>query len=269
MKALYNDQFVALDEFAVGHDSRVFQYGDGLFETIAVIDGKPRYVQHHLERLKKGLEILQIQPKVPLSEEGIQLAIGRLMTENTIANRARAKLMIWRSNGGTYTPANNQGEVFLKILPASQPGQAKSLATCTTITNMASLLSGLKTMSALKYTLAALEAQQMKVDDLVIKDINGNISECLASNIFWVHQGQYYTPALSTGCIDGVMRRVILESLAHKGQAVNEVEAPIEVLHSAQHIFTTNAMGVVPVTLFSDRMLAPHPAPEMIHSWVD
>ena len=122
------------------------------------------------------------------------------------------------------------------------------------IRNQYSVYSSFKTLSSLKYVLAGQEMLRKKADDIIIMDHEGNVSEALYSNVFWRKGNDYFTPSIRTGCIDGTMRKFIMQKLKEELIPVHETQRPIETLLDADQVFLTNSMGIFTVKSIEDRV---------------
>ncbi|WP_256432898.1 aminotransferase class IV [Spirosoma foliorum] len=92
--------------------------------------------------------------------------------------------------------------------------------------------------------LAGLYKQQYTFDDVILLDTNGNLAECLASNLFWYGNQTLFTPSLQTGCINGIIRRQLLRLAPSVGITVSEVTYKPAVLTQAEAVFCANVMGI-------------------------
>ena len=147
---------------------------------------------------------------------------------------------------GLYMPSTDTTERLLTIDVAEfNRVNSISLAGFSEKTiNFPSLTSAFKTMSAAKYVLAGLEKRDKKLDEIILTDHKGYVSEALNSNIFWYKDKRYFTPPLDTGCIDGIMRNWIISELTAEGYSFEEkLILPIDLL-KADCIFTSNATGI-------------------------
>ena len=106
-----------------------------------------------------------------------------------------------------------------------------------------SAISGFKTCNALPYVLAGIAKTQSEADDMILLDVHGNVSECMASNLFWTRGNTVYTPSLFSGCIEGVMRRRLIQVLKTAGHTVEEGLFPKEALLRADRVFCCNVAG--------------------------
>ena len=96
----------------------------------------------------------------------------------------------------------------------------------------------------MKYVVAGIEKVERGFDEIILLDHNGHVSEALSSNLFWKIDQSFFTPPLSTGCIDGIMRNWLMSELKNKGFEVREELIHARDLLTAESIFTTNAMGI-------------------------
>lgn len=244
MKAIFNDMVVA--QLSLTLDDRGLQYGDGLFETIIVKNGSIQLVENHVDRLKRGMRALQME--VP-SYFTVAFFIEKItaLTEINQLNTMVVNIVVWRKPGGLYTPAWNQVNYLIKCRPYEEKEKTiRKMGICRSVSNTFQVYAAYKSNS-LKYVLAGLEKKEKALDDLIILDIKGNISETMDKNIFWQFGSDYFTPSLNTGCIAGVMREHLLASLIRQGKKVAQVESKPEVLKQADRIFACNASGIYEV----------------------
>ena len=226
--------------------NRAFQYGDGMFETMLAYNGQVKYLAEHMSRLKQGLDFLDVSIGNNLDHKILHKTILSLFEKEGKPTYARVKIIAWRASGGTYAPLNDSSETIITLEESSQKfiKEASKVSFCQDVKNIQTGYSKFKSVNALQYVVAGLEKRKLELDDVIILDTNGNISECLTSNIFWVKNGSYFTPSLSTGCIEGVSRNVVIRELGKRNASVREVECDIKELLSADHVFTTNASGI-------------------------
>lgn len=245
MKAIYNGEILNFKELKLSPDDRGFRYGDGLFETIAVIKNTARLLERHYERIVKGAEVFGFD----LTGFGLDQLIkscSELININPSLNAGKIRCSIWRKGEGLYTPPGSRINYLLTIHPQNsrKSHDFSEVGFCEKIRNYPSTTSLFKTISALKYVMAGLEKEERSLDDIIINDYNGFVSETLDSNIFMKKDGIYTTPPLATGCIEGVMRGWLIDELKSNQIPIEErLFIPNELLAS-ESVFTTNAMGV-------------------------
>jgi branched-chain amino acid aminotransferase/4-amino-4-deoxychorismate lyase len=105
-------------------------------------------------------------------------------------------------------------------------------------------ISPFKTCNALPYVLAAIAKTSREADDMVLLNVNGKVSECIASNLFWMKQNIVYTSSLQSGCIDGVMRKILIKGLSAVGYIIEEGLFSKETLLQADCVFCCNVAGL-------------------------
>jgi branched-chain amino acid aminotransferase/4-amino-4-deoxychorismate lyase len=247
MFLVYNSDILPEKDFSLSINDRAFQYGDGLFETIRYETGQIWFWTDHFTRLSAGMAALGLAQPDGFTTDSLHQRIRHLLEANDLTNYpARIKIQVWRQPGGLYTPSNNQ----INLLITARPGQAFS------ITEKASIgiydrfrlshspVSAFKTINALPYVLAGQYKSEHGLDDVILLDMNGNMAECIASNLFWYANQTLYTPSLQTGCINGILRQQLLRLAPAVGLSVAEGLYQPDVLLQADAVFCANVMGI-------------------------
>ncbi len=231
--------------------NRAFIYGDLLFETIKVENGKPLLAHAHYHRLINSAAILKYKVILPFEVfvESIESAV-----QAQHKSEARVRFVMHRTADGFYTPAFHDTAYFVEVFPMPQPRQDIRLGLFTDMYKPCHDLSLVKSGNALVYTMAGIWAQEQGLDDVLLLNEHGCICEATSSNVFIVKGETVYTPALSEGCVDGVMRRHIITRLQHADYTLSETMVSIEQLEQADAVFLTNAiLGVVNVGSFESK----------------
>lgn len=225
--------------------NRGYRYGDALFETMKMIDGEIVLAGPHFERLFNGLQVLRFQIPSLLTIEKLQQEAFKLATKNKNVRLARIRLSVFRGHGGLHdNDTNNQTQYIIESWPLNPsvnslnengflidiyPGARKSC----------DMFSNLKTANFLPYVMAALFAKENKLNDSLVLNTMDNIADATIANIFIIKNKTVMTPALSEGCVNGVMRKKILQS----GLPVKEGVITSEDLLNAEEAFLTNAIS--------------------------
>jgi len=227
--------------------NRAFKYGDGLFETIRVSEGKILYLDAHFMRLSQGLELLQMQnPEQPFSIEEFKEILEDFLEKKSDVN-LRIRITFFRQPGGLYTPTKHDFQYSIEstVLKSSIYELNRlgfKIGICTLVRLSMDALSNLKTTSALPYVLAGLEKKSEGWDDCLILNSKNAIAESIAANVFIVKENRLYTPALSEGCVMGVMRTQVIRIAAQLGMQTEEVSLSLEEMEDADEVFLTNAI---------------------------
>lgn len=225
---------------AIAADDRGLQYGDGLFETALLIDGRVRFLDDHLERLFRGCERLGIQApdRRTLIEEISQVSAA--------ANRGVLKIVVTRGAGGRgYRPpvpaAASTRIVALYALKESVP-HALKLRWCETRLGRNPRLAGIKHLNRLEQVLAQSEWREGEFDEGLMMDTEGEVVCATAGNVFAVRDGALVTPDLRFCGIRGVMRAQVLKAAARLHIAAGEEPLWPHDLETASEVFVTNAV---------------------------
>lgn len=242
----YNGELIPESQFKLQADNRGFLYGDGLFETMRSNGVTIPLFNHHMDRLFRGMEVLKISAGI--SRTQLQKWIESLIQRDLLFTALRIRITVTRQSGGLYSPENNGADILIQIKPIDGPGYAFNrkglLVDVFTEHRMpVSSIWNFKVGSALPYVLAGIFKTEQKLDDCLLMNERGGIVEGLASNLFIVKKGTLFTPALSTGCVDGVMRRFIMEIAEKESMVVVEAEnISEEFLLDADELFLSNAV---------------------------
>lgn len=231
-------------------------YGDGVWETIGVLHGKPQWLEWHLQRLQTGLQALGITPPDWNSFQQEIMAACRGQ------ERAILKLIVTRGSGQRgYNPlGTSEPTRILQVSdwPQQLPDHAEkgiSLTLCETRLAHQPCLAGFKHLNRLEQVLARAEFGSEYQEGLV-RDTGGNVIEGTMSNLFAIlADGTVCTPDLSQCGIAGVIRRFIIQELEKSGIQCHILALALREVEQAQAIFMTNSLiGVWPVREFSSKL---------------
>lgn len=239
--------------------NRSLKYGDGIFETMRLLKGKIMFWDDHYARLERGLKYLKIDNGTK-GKDFWEKEIERLVVKNHYTE-ARIKLTVYRDSPGLYTPMGNRLGFILEGLRYDNSNynyaeEDASLDVFEQDYKSISPLSNLKTTSALLFVLASIEKKEKKLGELVVLNTAKRVCEGTASNIFIRIGDDIHTPSLEEGCLDGVMRKQIINYFKQKNSPVLEGEVSVEMLKNADEIFLTNTIsGVQSIGSFKGKKL--------------
>jgi len=234
---------------AVSALDRGLHYGDGLFETIACLEHRPRLLERHLARLEAGCRRLALATDLAaVAAEVRELAAG--------AGRAIVKVLVTRgvATARGYGPSGTERPTRITLRYAwpeddahlAQDGVRVRIAATRLGENPA--LAGLKHCNRLEQVLARAELRDAELAEALMFSSGGRLISGTMSNVFLVHQGRLATPRLDACGVAGVMRAAVLEAAAVAGIPAAEDALGALELERAEEIFLTNALiGVRPV----------------------
>ena len=253
-----NDCFVQKEHARVSVFDHGFLYGDGVYETLRAYEGRIFLWERHMARLRRSCELIGLD--LPIRDEVWIPIIAELLVRNGLQD-AGLRLTVSRGEGElgidprlcpnptivvmakpvvTYTDQQwEQG----KVLHLSSVRRNSELAQPPQI----------KALSFLNNILAKQEAVRVGADDALMLNMDGYLSECTTSNIFFLKNQQLYTPAVDCGILKGITRDVVIE-LAHKLEVcVEEGRYTMEQLLQADECFITNTgIEIMPVSRIGD-----------------
>jgi len=227
-------------------DNRAYHFGDGLFESMRVVNGRPCFVDAHWARLTTGAELLRIELPAGMDRASFERSIVELVAATSITS-GRCRFTLFRGGGGYYRPEQDKGAYTIELGPMEEPHHMLNqnglmVDIWPEMRKPINELSRHKTLNAQYYIMAALWSRQRGLDDCLLQNERGNIIESSAGNLFIVSNGVLYTPSLSDGCLGGVMRAQIINlALAH-GIKVYECSLNPQNLLAADELFFTNAI---------------------------
>lgn len=230
-------------------------FGDGLFETMVWKKSEIRFFDNHIQRLERGMQILGLD-----SDAIDRLGLLNFLTENYPSQIKRVRWTVYRAGSGKYTPENNSVFQLLQITAfAEAPAVKEKTDVSEKIQLFPTLWSAFKSLNALPYVLANQERMERGLDEIILLDYRGFVSEAGASTVFWVKDGVLYTPSLSCSCINGVSRQVILDHMIQNEISYHEGEFKLAELEKADQVFVSNCSGISYLGSFKERKLSTVP----------
>jgi branched-subunit amino acid aminotransferase/4-amino-4-deoxychorismate lyase len=227
--------------------------------------GALRHASHHAARMQLAAAALGLElPTGLASAESLVITLRQLLPANqqpTTNNSYRLRLQLWRNGGGLYAPETSA----VNWLATIRPFQSNESIICTadfaeTVRTHLSPVSFCKGPNSLTYVLAARERQQRGLDELLLLDAAGHVAESVAAAVFWISEGQLFTPRLTTGCVAGVRRAQLLQVARQHGVVAHEIHARPAELTAAEAVFTANVASIRGVQQLGQVVLEPEHA---------
>jgi aminodeoxychorismate lyase len=243
----FNGKIYAANTSTIGPENRGLRYGDGLFETIKISNGKLVFEDDHFARLWKGLKVLQFDIPKHFSPDNLQEQILALAAKNNHLVSARIRLNVFRGDGGLYDAVNHAPNYFIQSwqLPENN-GNLNSnglvLGIYAEAKKTYDILSNLKHNNYLPYVMGALHAKKEKWNDAIILNSANRICDTTIANIFIIKDEIIYTPSLTEACVAGVMRNYIVRNSKSSGFELIEKELTQEDVLNADEVFITNTI---------------------------
>ncbi|MEO7976063.1 aminotransferase class IV [Flavobacterium sp.] len=237
--------------------NRAFLYGDGVFETFKIINSKVLFLEDHYFRLMASMRVVRMEIPMNFTMEYLEEQILSLVKYNGIDASARARITVFRNDGGLYLPKTNEVSYLIHAIalenvnyPLNTASYEVDLYKDYYISKQ--LLSSIKTTNKLINITGSVFADENGLDNCILLNDTKNVVEVLQGNLFMVLGNKLITPPVSEGCLNGVMRKQIL-SLAKKIENVEVFEQIISTfdLQKADELFITNVItGIQPITKY-------------------
>ncbi len=256
---LWNDRWCDAEQALFSASNRAFRYGDAVFETFRYESGKVFWLEEHYFRLMAGMRVFRMEIPDFLTPEWLNERLIQTVDANHRGDKpTRLRFQVYREGAGAYLPQKSSVSWIAACDPLEYSGYSgaqKGLRIDLYRDHPIhpGLLSNLKTAQSAPYVLASIWSAENALDDALLLNPAKQLVEASRSNLFVLKEGVLYTPPLSSGCTQGVIRSRILE-LAHQwGASVVETElSPFELLR-AEEIWLTNAVeGVRWVSAYRD-----------------
>lgn len=248
---IYNGVLKKNEEYILTAENRAFLYGDSFFETILGNYDKIPFLLLHHKRILKAIEAFGFIASSEIEDiNQLKKMIIFLAHKNKIYKSYRIRIIFFRKKGGYYLPLDNRMDYIIQVFkleknPLKSHLKTISLGVYRDITKDFSVISGFKTNSLLN-VFAARFAQKNQVDDVIILNSKGNIVETSNSNVFFIIDNQVITPPLTSGCVDGVTRHIIINNILHKLKfEIIEKNVDLEIMDEATEIFVSNSINFV------------------------
>ena len=237
--------------------NRGFLYGDGVFETLKIVGGKILFFEDHYFRLMAAMRIVRMEIPMNFTLEYLEEQVLSLVEKNKIEQSARARITVYRNNGGLYLPTNNTVSFLIQTSAIENPVYSISekeyeVDLYKDFYIPKQLLSTLKTTNKMIHVTGSIYAKENDLDNCILLNDSKNVVEALQANLFMRMGNTLITPPISEGCLNGIMRKQIL-SFAKKEtnlEVVEQVISPFD-LQKADELFVTNVIrGIQPITKY-------------------
>jgi aminodeoxychorismate lyase len=255
-----NGAFVEEEHAVVSVFDRGFLYGDGLFETIRLYQGRPFRWDEHMDRLLRGAAHLNI--RLPASPAELRPHVKALVEKNAMPD-AVLRIVVSRGAGKRgYSPKGADRPTLVMSLHPAPSIDSAGLIQWRLVTASMRIapyepLFGLKTCNKLPQILARAEAEAQGADEALLLDSSGSVAEATSGNVFCVFDQTVCTPLLETGALPGITRAVIFEVCRQWGIPCHEKQIQIAALLKAEGAFlTSSAFEVVEAISLDGRELS-------------
>ncbi len=240
------------------NSNRGYAYGDGLFETIKVVNNKLLFFEDHYFRLMASMRIMRMEIPMYFTMEFLEDEIKKTLEANQLLEQtARVKIQVNRVEGGLYFPESSDVQFIIAVKQIDTPFYL--LNDTEYVVDLykdhyvsPSLLSTLKTNNKALNVIGSIYAKENRLDNCLVLNTNKNVVEALNGNLFLVKGTNIKTPPTSDGCLKGILRKQLIELIKLLPDYTLEETSisPFE-LQKADELFTTNVIkGIQPISKY-------------------
>lgn len=237
--------------------NRGFLVGDAVFETIKVVNNKVLFLEDHYFRLMASMRICRMEIPMLFTMEYFEEQIIRLIASFPHNHSFRIRFSVYRAGAGFYAPVSNEIEFIITATPLQQDvyqieKEQYEVELYKDFYIPKQLLSTLKTNNKMLQIVGTIFAKENGYDNCLVLNDQKNVVEALQNNIFMKRGNEIITPPISEGCLNGIMRKQVLELLKKRDDiVVNEaIISPFD-LQKADELFLTNVIsGIQPITKY-------------------
>jgi branched-chain amino acid aminotransferase len=252
----FNGAIVSNDTNLLTHN-RAFLFGDAVFETVKIVNSKILFLEDHYFRLMSSMRIVRMEIPMDFTMEYLEEQILALAKAKKIEISSRARITVYRNDGGYYLPQNNSVSFLINVerldelaYSINKKEYIVDLFTDFYVTKQ--LLSSIKATNKLINITASIYASENNLDNCLLLNDTKNVIEALQGNLFMLAGDKLITPPVAEGCLNGVMRKQILNlaKTIENIEVVEEAISPFE-LQKADELFITNVIkGIQPITKY-------------------
>ncbi len=243
--------------------NRAFLYGDAVFETLKIVNGKILFLEDHYFRLMASMRILRMEIPMNFTMEYFEEQLLSVVESNGYSSSARARITVYRNDGGYYLPTTNEISFLIHTSPLENQSYVWEEKICEVdlykdFYISKQLISSLKTTNKVLHVTASIYADENGYDNCILLNDAKNVVEVLQGNLFMLIGNKLITPPVSEGCINGILRKQVL-ALAKKIdglEVVEDVISPFD-LQKADELFYTNVIkGIQSITKYRKKEFA-------------
>ncbi|MBU2946841.1 aminotransferase class IV [Zobellia uliginosa] len=254
----YNGNLLKENTQFLDHQNRGLRYGDALFETMRMVNGKLFFWEDHYLRLMASMRILRMEIPMEFTMEFLESKISETVeANNLIASQARVRFSVFREKGGFYLPTSNDINYCIEAVPLKNPFYILSeepyeVELFKDFYVNADMLSTLKTNNKIINVVGSIFAKENDYQNCLLLNGSKQVVEALNGNLFLVKDGVIKTPPIKEGCLNGIIRKKLIDILS-KLEDYKFEEASISPfeLQKADELFITNSIaGIQPITKY-------------------
>jgi len=267
----YNGELFSDTTKYLNQENRGLRYGDALFESMRFIPQHIPFWEDHYLRLMSSMRILRMEIPMNFTMEFLEEQIVKTVEANHLQKGARLRVLVFRDDGGLYTPLTNTISYIIQAEPLESPffvwedgGYEVELFKDFYVNP--DMLSTLKTNNKIIHVLGSIFAKENDYDNCLLLNQSKQIVEALSGNLFMVNGTVLTTPPTKDGCLNGIIRKKLIEIINKlDGYSTEEKSISPFDLQKADELFMTNAViGIRSITKYRKKVFETSVAKDLL-----
>ena len=243
----HNGSILKSNESNLGYENRAFKYGDGIFDTLKFENDILYFLEDHYFRLMSSMRMLRMKIPMDFTLDFYEKQIRLTIMANDLTESARIRVNVFRENGGLYTPKSNDVNFLMEVgALIVHNDEEREIELFKDFPLASGLLSTVKTNNRIINVLGSIFAKENEYHNCILINEKKELVEALNANVFLLKGDEIITPSLDTGCINGIVRKKIIERpKKHDTFSVHELAiSPFELL-KVDEVFLTNSINEI------------------------
>ena len=240
----FNGNIVDNESPTIGWQNRAFKYGDGIFDTLKFQNNQLHFIEDHYFRLMSSMRMLRMKIPLNFTLEYYEAQIKKTLFENEIEDKARVRVNVFREDGGYYSPISNNVNFLIETDSLTKREYSNyEIELYKDFQTASGLLATIKTNNRIINVLSSIYAEENDYQNCILLNEKKEIVEAMNANIFLIKGNEVLTPPLDSGCINGIVRKKLIELLGkNEIFSIKETQiTPFELL-KADEVFLTNSI---------------------------
>jgi len=240
----YNGEIISNNDLKLTYQNRAFKYGDAVFDTLKFENKRILFIEDHYFRLMSSMRMLRIKIPMNFTLNYYEDEILKTLKKNNLLENARIRCTVYREDGGLFTPKSNSCNFIIEAEELQNVIYNEyEIELYKDFPVFSGLLSTIKTNNRIVNVQASIFANENSYQNCILINENKNLVEASNANVFLIKENKIFTPALTEGCINGVIRKKIIEMLDKSSifQIEESIISPFELI-KVDEVFLTNSI---------------------------
>jgi len=240
----FNGSIIAKDNLSLDYNNRAFSYGDSVFDTSKFVNNEIQFIEDHYFRLMASMRMLRMEIPMEFTLDFFESEIRKTIKANNFGEEARIKFTVFRNSGGFYLPTTHKVNFIVEVSKLQiRAIEDYSIDLFKDFYLSSSLLSTIKTNNRMLNVVASIYSSENNLDNCLLLNEKKNVVEAVNGNVFLIKGNEIHTPPVTDGCIKGIVRKKVIETIKAKGMfLLKEISiSPFDLL-KADSLFITNSI---------------------------